>query len=399
MNGVALHEARPVGGPVFTPGVRAFAALAALAGAAIIYRFAVGLGGATALNDGYPWGIWIVFDVVTGTALACGGYAVALLVYILNKGAYHPMVRPALLTSALGYSLAAISISVDVGRPWLLYRVPLWVNNWNLHSVLFEVALCVMAYVIVLWIEVSPAFLEKFAQGPDGFLKRTSDTLLPILNKALPFLIALGLLLPTMHQSSLGSLMLLAGKKLNGLWSTPFLPLYFLLSCIAMGFAAVVFESTLASLNFKRARDTRMLAGLAGAMRPILVALALIRIVDLAVRGRIGLMFTLDRHALLFWIEMALFLAPVVLLSSEKKRLDAGNLFRAAMLMMLAGTLFRFDTFLLAYHPGSWYSYFPSVAEIVITLGLVALEIVAYVFLVKTFPILGGAPSPAAAER
>ena len=385
----------PVGGPLFTPAVKLFAIFAAIGGLAILYRFAAGLGASTALSNGYPWGIWIAFDVVTGTALACGGYALAILIYVVNRGQYHPMIRPAILTSALGYSMAGLSICFDVGRPWLLYRVPLWFRHWNLHSVLFEVAMCVMAYVAVCWIEISPAFLEKFEQGPPGFLRRASKRVLPPLKKVMPLIVALGLLLPTMHQSSLGSLMLLTGRKLHALWSTPLLPLLFLVSCVGMGFAAIVFESTLSSRAFGRPAESRMLAGLAKAMIPILSIFLVLRVADLAFRGRLGLVFTADRHALLFWLETVLFLAPVFMLRREAQRLDPGNLFRAAMLMMTAGALYRFDTFLLAFHPGVQYAYFPSVFEILTTLGIVAFEVLAYIVIVKRFPILSGAPRAA----
>ena len=114
-------------------------------------------------------GLWIAFDVVTGTALACGGYAVALLVYILNKGKYHPLVRPAMLTSALGYTLAGVGVGLDVGRWWNLWRVPLFFWHWNLNSVLLEVALCIMAYIVVLWLELAPAVpRDASAQRPDS---------------------------------------------------------------------------------------------------------------------------------------------------------------------------------------------------------------------------------------
>jgi len=396
MSAGTVSRPEPVGGPLLTPTVKLMAIFAAIGALAVVYRFAVGLGASTALSNGYPWGIWIAFDVVTGTALACGGYALAILIYIVNRGQYHPMIRPALLTSALGYSMAGLSIFVDVGRGWLLYRVPLWFRHWNLHSVLFEVALCVMAYVLVCWIEVSPAFLEKFEEGPPSFLQRASKAILPPLKKAMPWIIALGLLLPTMHQSSLGSLMLLTGKKLHALWSTPLLPLLFLISCVGMGFAAVVFESTLSSRAFHRPRDSRMLAGLAKAMIPILLVFTVLRVLDLALRGRLGLVFTPDRHALLFWLETIFFLAPVFMLRRETQRLDPGNLFRAAMLMMTAGGLYRFDTFLLAFHPGVQYAYFPSVLETLTTVGIVAFEVLAYIVIVKRFPILSGAPRPAA---
>jgi Ni/Fe-hydrogenase subunit HybB-like protein len=155
-------HARPhaIGGPLLPRGVWPLVALALLAGALIVWRFVAGLGATTALNDGYPWGLWIAFDVVTGTAFACGGYALALLVYIMKRGQYHPLVRPALVTGAFGYSIAGFSVLIDVGRPWLAYKLPFfW--HWNLRSVLLEVALCIMSYTIVLWLELSPAFLER----------------------------------------------------------------------------------------------------------------------------------------------------------------------------------------------------------------------------------------------
>ncbi len=215
---MATAHAAPVGGTLWTRPFKVLVTLGALGLVLTAWRFAVGLGASTGLSDGYPWGLWIAFDVVTGTALACGGYAVAILVYILNKGRYHPLVRPAILTSALGYSLAALAIVVDVGRPWFIWKVPLFFWRWNLNSALLEVALCVMAYVVVLWIEMSPAFLEKWEQeSRRPGLQRFARKVRPRIEKALLWIIALGLLLPTMHQSSLGTVMLLAGPRLHPL--------------------------------------------------------------------------------------------------------------------------------------------------------------------------------------
>jgi len=161
------HSAQPVGGPIifnrFTKFLVMFLGLWVLI---LAYRFATGIGTVSGLTDGYPWGMWIAFDVVTGTALACGGYAIAILTYILNKGKYHPLVRPALLTAALGYSMAGLAIIIDVGRWWGIWRIPLGgfpdMGHYNWNSALLEVALCVMAYAGVLWIELGPAFLEKW---------------------------------------------------------------------------------------------------------------------------------------------------------------------------------------------------------------------------------------------
>jgi Ni/Fe-hydrogenase subunit HybB-like protein len=390
-------RAEPMGGPIVTPAARALAGLFGLAALTIGWRLVMGLGATTALNDGYPLGLWIAFDVVTGTALACGGYAVAMLVYILNKGRYHALIRPAILTSALGYSLAGFGVFLDIGRWWAIWKVPVYFWHWNFNSALLEVALCIMGYVVVLWIELSPALLEPFADSEILPLRRVARRLPPIVERASIAIIALGILLPTMHQSSLGTLMLLAGSRLHPLWRTPLLPLLFLMSCVAMGFAVVVFESAFSSIAFKRRVDVKMLASLAAAIVPLQVAFVVLRAGDLWWRGDLGLLFAGGGRAVLAALEFVVFLAPVVMLASSKSRADLGALVRAAMVMMFAGALYRFDTYLVAFTPGAQWSYFPSVGELMITIGLVAFEILAYIVIVKTFPILEA--TPRSAER
>jgi Ni/Fe-hydrogenase subunit HybB-like protein len=383
-----IARAEPVGGPILTRPFRVLLALFLVAAVLIGYRLATGLGQITAMNDGYPWGLWIAFDVVTGTALACGGYAVALLVYVMNKGRYHPLVRPAVLTSALGYSLAGVGVALDIGRWWNVWRVPLFVWHWNLNSVLLEVALCIMSYTFVLWIELSPAFLERAEQTGSPALKRFAVKWRPVVEKALLWIIALGILLPTMHQSSLGALMLIAGPRLHPLWNTGWLPLLFLLSCIAMGYAAVVFEATLSSWLFRREPERGMLAGLSQAIVPLGTLYVAMRLLDIAGRGQLAALFAFDLYSVLTIVELLLVVGAVGMLLGETQRQKLGNLFRAAMLFMLAGSLYRFDTYLVAFRPGAHWSYFPSVGEILITLGLVAGELLAFILIVKLFPIL-----------
>jgi Ni/Fe-hydrogenase subunit HybB-like protein len=380
--------AEAIGGRILTQPFRFFFFFLAIGALLILYRLATGLGQVTAMNDGYPWGLWIAFDVVTGTALACGGYSVALLVYVMNKGRYHPMVRPAVLTSALGYTLAGFGVALDIGRWWNIWRVPVFFWHWNLNSVLLEVALCIMAYMFVLWIELSPAFLEQAQKVGTPTVRAWATRLLPIVNKGLLWIIALGVLLPTMHQSSLGALMLIAGPRLHPLWNTGWLPLLFLLSCIGMGYAAVVFEGALSAWMFKRTPEREMLAGLGKAIVPLMVACLALRLVDLAVRGQIGALFAFDLYSVMALLEFALFIAAIVILASDARRRRLGTLFRAAMLLMLAGSLYRFDTYLVAFRPGAHWSYFPSVTEMLITFGLVSGEILVYVVIVKLFPII-----------
>jgi len=383
-------HAEPVGGPLFTPAMRVLAVVVGIGAVLMLWRLVAGLGSTTALNDGYPLGLWIAFDVVTGTALACGGYAVAILVMILNKGRYHPLVRPAILTSALGYSLAGFSVFLDIGRWWYIWKVPLYFWHWNFDSALLEVALCIMTYIVVLWIELAPAFLEKWSDASNLLLRRMSRVSLRGLEKAASWIIALGLLLPTMHQSSLGTLMLLADSRLHPLWNTRLLPLMFLLTCVSMGFAVVVCESAFSSVAFKRRPDTSMLGNLAAAIVPVQLVVVAMRLADLAWRGQLGSLAAVDIRSLLVLIEFGLMLAPAVMLRSAARRRDLGHLVRAAMLMMFGGALYRFDTYLVAFTPGAHWSYFPSVPEILISTGLVAAEIMVYIAVVKTFPILAG---------
>jgi Ni/Fe-hydrogenase subunit HybB-like protein len=374
-------------------------ALLALVGLGLVllgWRFGAGLGAVTALSDGYPWGLWIAFDVVTGTALGCGGYALAILIYILNRGRYHPLIRSAIVTSALGYTLGGIGVVIDVGRYWNVLKVPFFFWEWNLNSILLEVALCIMLYTLVLWIELSPAFLDRWSASPRIRLRAFAERATPVVERALPWLIALGLLLPTMHQSSLGSLMLLAGHKLHPLWQTPLLPLLFLVSCIGMGYGVVILESTLSSRAYGLPRETRTLGRLAPTVAFVLLLWVVLRVVDLAFRGRLPLVFSSGELSLWFALEMVLFLVPAVSLMSGRLRWKVAHLFRAAVMVVLGGALYRFSTYLIAYDPGPGWSYFPAVPELLVTVGLVAGEVAAYVLLIKTFPILGGARPSAA---
>jgi len=385
-------HAKPAGGPILTKSSIVLFAFAAIGFFLIFLRFVLGLGVTTALSDGYPWGLWIAFDVVTGTAFACGGYAMALLVYIFNRGKYHPLIRPAILTSALGYTIAGLSVVIDVGRPWWVWKVPLYFWDWNLNSVLFEVAVCIMAYMIVLWIELSPAFFERWKESKWPALRKFAQAVSPILDKALVWIVALGLLLPTMHQSSLGSLMLLTGPRLHPLWSTPYLPAFFLLTCIAMGYAVVVFESSFSAVALKRKAETHLLLNLGKLAAAGGVIFVVLRFIDLAARGRLGLVFQSDFHAVFFWLETILFVLPLAFTIGRR---NLGSLFLGAITLALAGALYRFDTFLIAFSPGQGWHYFPSLTEQLITLGLISFEVAVYATLVKLFPILAGVSKPA----
>jgi len=358
----------------------ALLSLAAITSLTIIgYRFLNGLGSVTNLNDVYPWGIWVAFDIVVGTAFACGGYALALVVYILNKGKYHPLIRPALLTSLLGYAMGAVSAFIDMGRFYNFYYLfnP---NQINLNSVMLEIALCVMAYILVMFIEFMPAMLEKFKKFA---LKEK-------LEKVLFVFIAIGALLPTMHQSSLGSLLIAAGQKVYPLWqSLYFQPILALSSAIIMGMSIVIWEGSMVTVVYKRQPETHLLKGVGQFALYLLLFFLVIRLFDITNRGVWGLAFQGDYRGNMFLLEMVLFLIPTYILISPSLRKRGPQLMVAGTSLLLAGALYRLNAFLIGWvpNPADTYSYFPSVPELMVTIGLVALELLVYVVVIKMFPI------------
>jgi Ni/Fe-hydrogenase subunit HybB-like protein len=386
----ALHS--EVGGPIRTRPYRILLAIAALGGVMMLWRFFAGLAAVSNLNDGYPWGIWIAFDVVTGTALGCGGYAVALLVYVLNKGQYHPLVRPAILTSLLGYGLAVLAVTVDLGRFWELWKVPVFFWRWS-HSPQLEVALCVATYVLVLLIELSPAFFEKWRKSPDTGLRSFAEKGLAFVKSSFVWILALGILLPTMHQSSLGTMMLLTGPKLHPLWFTPWLPFLFLVNCMVMGYGVVVLESHVSASAFRRRRETEMLGRLSKVAMGVSLFFVAFRVLDIGLRGQAGAL--LSWYGLAVLAELGLLVAGALVLMPEANRRSPGQQALAALLLVVGGTVYRFNVYLVGFRPGENWSYFPAVPELLITFGIVALEIALYVAAVKTFPILAGGPEPA----
>ncbi len=381
---------REVGGPLMTPAFRVLLAIAAVGLLTLLYRFANGIGSVAALNDGYPWGVWIAIDVVVGTALGCGGYAVALLVYILNKGRYHPLVRPAVLTSLLGYGLAVLAVACDLGRFWDLWKVPIFFWRWS-HSPQLEVALCVMLYNFVLVAELAPAFLEKWAKSPNASLANTSTRLLKLLDTGGVWILALGLLLPTMHQSSLGTMMLLPGPRMHPLWFTPWLPFLFLVNCITLGYSIVVIESAFSARAFGVHHDEDMVAAIGRVARNVALFWVVFRLGDAVIAGKLPLAFS--GRGLFFLGELLLPLAGAAILMSDARRRNPVWQVRSALLLVLGGALFRVDTYLVAFQPGTRWAYFPAVPELLITFGIIALEVALYIAAVKRFPILSGVPA------
>lgn len=367
----------PVGGSLINAVTLTCGVLIALMAAILMVRFLFGLGSVTALNDGYPWGIWIAVDVVIGSAFACGGFSVAMLVYIFNKGEYHPLVRPALLASLFGYTLAGAGVIFDLGRWWNVWNM-YWPTSINPNSVMFEVAVCITLYIVVMWVEFSPVVFEQL--GKNEARRKVG--------RAMFFVIALGTVLPMMHQSSLGTLLVVLGGQVHPLWQTPVLPLLYLLSAITMGYAVVLFESCVASSAYRRKIEMHMLTPMAKIMLGVLAVFIVVRLGDVLVRGALPRAFEPSVQALMFWLEMACFIAPLILIGAESNRRNPARLFLAGVLLMLAGALMRLSGFLIGYETGGDFNYFPTLAEVLVTAGMFAVEVLGYIIITRRFPVL-----------
>ncbi|MDZ7666727.1 MAG: Ni/Fe-hydrogenase cytochrome b subunit [Desulfotignum sp.] len=390
------HAARPLKRPLWTPGVLVMLVFMFAGAVAIIARFTGGIGYVTNLTNARPWGIWVGIDVATGVALAAGGFTTAALAHIFGRHYYEPVTRPALLTAVLGYTFVVIGLLVDIGRSWAIWKPMFY---WNFNSVLFEVAMCVMIYLTVLYIEFLPIVAEQFKgrvnlPGILSGLNRLVDNFLQaadrMLGKVMWVFIILGVVLSCMHQSSLGSLMLVAPTKLHPLWYTPILPLLFLISAIAVGYPMVVFETTLATASFKLESEMKILAPLTRITLFLLGFYMVLKIGDMAVRGTWIYLLDGTYQTNSFVVELLFgVMIPWVMLLFKPVRQSARGVFTAAALIVGGVVLNRVNVFIVGYRsPLTESGYFPAPSEILVTLGLIATLMFIYRVVVTYLPVL-----------
>lgn len=392
-------QAEPARNEFWTPGVFVLIALTLVAVGIAIYRFIFGLSSVTNLDQEHPWGIWIALDVATGVALAAGGFTTAAaLTHIFHRHRYEVLVRPALLTAMLGYTFVALGLTVDLGRYYNIWH-PIVPMMWQGNSVLFEVGMCVVIYLHVLYIEFLPIVCERFIgqvnlPGKLARLNQAVDTLLRFLNKTLSkvmflFIIA-GVVLSCMHQSSLGGLLLIAPYKVHPLWYTPVLPFLFLLSAIAVGFPMVIFESLLASKSFGREPEMKVLSPLARLVILTLGFYMIAKFADLLIRDAYLYLFESSVESWMFFVEVVVggFL-PMGMLLSKRVRTSPNLLLTSSALVVFGVALNRVNVFLVAYQPPfAQKTYFPSFGEIFFTIGMIAALMLVYRAAVTVFPIL-----------
>jgi len=364
---------------LFSGGTILLLVLMAIGGAVTIYRLANGLGAATNLSDEYPWGLWVSVDVLIGVALAAGGFGIAAAVYVFNMKKYKPVAKPAILTAFLGYLMVIVGLVIDIGKPASFWH-PLVM--WQSHSVMFEVVWCITLYTTVLGLEFAPDLLDKIGMGGLAKILRQKIIVYP--------LVIAGITLSYLHQSSLGAFFLITPHKLHGLWYTPLLPQLFYLSAIAVGLAMVSFESILSSRVFDRGYDTDILKGLAKGTWITLVIYLVVRIVDLLVQGKVGLVFSGGTASLLFLLEVVGGVILPIFLLATKAGENVSSILWAQVLVIAGVVLNRFNVNFLT-QTGQGGSYFPSFMEIAITLGIVALGVFLYRAAVVYLPIFSHA--------
>ncbi len=347
-----------------------------LATAVGITRFVFGLGATTNLTDTTPWGLWIGFDVMGGVALAAGGFVMTAIFYIMKKDEFHPMVKPAVLTAFLGYVAVIVSLMFDLGLPWNIWHMMIF---WNHHSPLFEVGWCVMLYTTVLLLEFSPVPLEstsKYAKVRSFLLKYKF------------IFVLLGIMLSTLHQSSLGSLILIMPFKLPELWYTAILPIQFFISAIALGLMMVSFESLVTSWLYKRKPETHLIAKLGVAAIWVLGLYLVVKLGELIISGEFGLVFNGSWTSNLYITE--LFIAaiiPMIIFAIPKTRNNVNWQFVASFMVVFGMAFNRINVGGLTMIGTTGEFYLPSWMEVSITAGVISAAILVFLFVVEKFNV------------
>ena len=364
-----IHIKRP--GPV----VLILGALVVIGVSVALIRFAFGIGAISNLNNSYPWGLWISLDLLCGVALGAGAFTMAAMVYIFDLKQFRPLLRPSILTGFLGYVMVIIALLVDLGRPERIWHMIIYQNG---HSVLLEIGLCVMLYTTVLALEFLPVLLER----PNW------EKPLCILHSITMPLVILGVVLSTLHQSSLGSLFLIMPEKLHPLWYTPLLPFLFFITAVGVGLGMIIFESSLSSRAFKRGLEIHLLSKLARAIPFVLGFYLLVRFGDLAVEGKLDLLFTSGMYSLLFWLEITVgAIIPIVLFSQRSVRESPRGLLIGSLFVIGGLMLNRFNVSLLALNHLGGQAYTPNLMELAVSVGIISAGVLTFALIAKYFPL------------
>jgi Ni/Fe-hydrogenase subunit HybB-like protein len=391
-----LHELKPKG-KVITPFNVISGAIMVLAAVLLTIRFIKGIGSITNLNQDYPWGFWIGFDVVTGVAFAGGAYVVTFMVYILGQEKYHSIGRVTVLNGFLAYVFYAGALLLDLGRPWNVVN-PIIGNSFGVSSVLFLVAWHFLLYMMAQFIEFSPAVAEWIGW------KRVRRLVGGLTVAAVIFGITLSLL----HQSGLGALYLMARDKVHPLWYNEFIPILFVVSSIFAGLSMVIFEGSLTEKIFHNrvGKDLHAshdkivfgLARIAGATMFVYLFLQML----VFVHGRRWPYLSTGYGAWYVFELIALVAVPATLFIVGRRGGSLTLIKTAAVLTLIGIIVNRLNVTIIGF---KWYSavrYIPSWMEIEVTLAVISAEIWVFRWVINRMPVLGeveeGRPAEPARE-
>lgn len=360
-------------------------------GLGVLRLFGGALGPFSAMTDQYAWGVWKTFNTMALTALGSGAMGVGIAAWVFGYKHFHAVMRTALLTSLLFYGTGILGIVTDVGRPWNAWNAVLpW--HWNTQSPLWEVLIAMPTYCFVfLLYENGPTVVERLWWKGSPGVRRWIDRWHPRIRRTYPYVVAAAYIVPMMHQSSLGALMLLSGNKVHPLWQSEMLPLLYLVQAWICGFAAVIAILMASCLVWRRPLDMKVLADLARVMSSLTLFWLTARVADLAGRGVLSRGFSGDRYSVMFLVETLAILVPAIVLRTERFRQVPRVVFTMAVLTAIGGLLYRFTPTTLSFMPAEHATYFPAVPEVLVMFGLVALVILLYSVAVKRFAIL---PAP-----
>ena len=340
----------------------------------LFIRFTKGLGASTHLSDAVPWGLWIGFDFI-GVGLAAAGFTIAATSHIFNNHKYESIARPAILTAYIGYMMVVALLVIDLGKPENFWH-PLVM--WNIHSVMFEITWCVICYSTVLTIEFAPVILEKY-----NFTK-----LLKIVKKITVPVVIFGVLFSTLHQSSFGSLYLIAPAKVYPLWYSSFLPVHFFISCIAAGLSMIILEAYLSARAFNQGLNIRILSGLGKGVMIVIFIELVFRFTDIIISGKIQFLFAQASETYIFWLEIILgSVIPILILTHPKYKVKRTGLYFASIFTISGFILNRMNVCVTSLVRSSGQVYRPSFEEIGITLFLLLAAMVAFKLVVENFHV------------
>jgi Ni/Fe-hydrogenase subunit HybB-like protein len=362
----------------WTPATIVMVVLIILGSAVALYRMLFGLGAATNMNDGYPWGFWLGLDVLGGVAMAAGGFIIACAVYLFNWKKYRPIVRPAILTAFLGYLMAVVAIFLDIGHP---FRLPHPMFMWQYHSVMWVVAMHVIFYTTTLALEFSPMLFERL-----GWEKARRAV-----GKVMVGAVIFGVMLSTLHQSSLGAVFLIAPSKMSPLWWDTKLPFHFLVSAVAMGLSMVSFETMLSAKFLQHKVDKEIFFGLARGVLIVLSFYLLLKIYQLFAVASPKMALDGSVEGNMYLLEMLIgVILPVGILSVKKFRTNVNTIFSVNMLVIAGVMLNRMNVCLFSmesYNTWRGAAYSPSWKEFMVSLGIISLGVFLYKMSAKHLPL------------